>query len=75
MFHCSHPVTEGFTTHPRMVSLCPPPYSPFLNPTEELISSWRGTVYDYHPHDQMSLLDAMNAGSLDCRRLPVMDQA
>ena len=25
----------------------------------------KGLLYDHHPHDQMSLLDAMNAGCLD----------
>jgi hypothetical protein len=48
-----------------MVSLFLPPYSPFLNPIEEIFSSWRWKVYDHHPHDQISLLDAMNAGCLN----------
>ena len=64
-FHHSHAVTEWFAAHPRMVSLFLPPYPPFLNPIEELFSSWRWKVYDHHPHDQMSLLDAMNAGCLE----------
>ena len=64
-FHHSHAVTEWFAAHPRIVSLFLPPYSPFLNPIEELFSTWRWKVYDHHPHDQISLLDAMNAGCLD----------
>ncbi len=42
-----------------------PPYSPFLNPIEEFFSAWRWKVYDHRPHDQMSLLDAMEAGCRD----------
>jgi hypothetical protein len=42
-----------------------PPYSPFLNHIEEFFSAWRWKVYDQHPHDQMSLLDNMNAGCGD----------
>ncbi|KAI7810071.1 hypothetical protein IRJ41_021635, partial [Triplophysa rosa] len=64
-FHHSRAVTEWFAAHPRMVSLFLPPYSPFLNPIEEFFSSWGWKVYDRHPHDQMSLLDRMNAGCLD----------
>ncbi len=58
-------VTEWFAAHPRMMSLFLPPYSPFLNPIEELFFSWRWKVYDHQPHDQMSLMDAMNAAYLD----------
>jgi hypothetical protein len=51
-----------------------PPYSPFLNPIEEFVSAWRWKVYDHHPHDQMSLLDAMNAGCGNTAgRLSVLD--
>ncbi|XP_019217583.1 uncharacterized protein LOC109203005 [Oreochromis niloticus] len=64
-FHHSRAVTEWFAAHPRMESLFLPPYSQFLNPIEEFFSSWRWKVYDHHPHDQMSLLDAMNAGCLE----------
>jgi len=64
-FHLSRAVTEWFAAHPRMVSLFLPPYSPFLNPTEEFFSLWRWKVYDHHPHDQMSLLDAMDDGCQD----------
>ena len=64
-FHHSRTVTEWFAAHPSMMSLFLLPYSPFLNPIEELFSTWRWKVYDHHPHDQMSLLDSMNAGCLD----------
>ena len=63
-FHHSRAVPEWFAAHPRMVSLFLPPYSPFLN-SHKLFSSWRWKVYDHHPHNQMSLLEAMNAGCLD----------
>ncbi len=63
--HHSHAVTEWFAAHLRMMSLFLPPYSPFLIPIEEFCSSWRWKVYDHQPHDQMSLLDAMNAVCLD----------
>jgi len=59
-FH-SRVVTEWFAAHP-LLSI---PYSPFLNPIEEFFSSWRWKVYYHHPHDQISLLDAMNARRQD----------
>ena len=64
-FHHSHVITNWFADHPRMMSLFLPPYSPFLNPIEEFFSAWRWKVYDHRPHDQMSLLDAMDAGCRD----------
>lgn len=61
----SLPVTQWFTACPKMVSPFLSPHSSFLNPTEEIFSSWRWKV-DYHqPDEQMSLLDTMNAGCLD----------
>ena len=36
-----------------------PPYSPFLNPIEELFSAWRWKVYERNPQDQVPLLQAM----------------
>lgn len=63
-FHHSRQVTEWFATHLRVMMQFLPPYSPFLNPIEEFFSSWRWKVYDHRPHDQMSLLNAMNAGCL-----------
>ena len=63
-FHHSAAV-RLFAAHPRMSVLFLPPFSPFLNPIEEFFSAWRWKVYDHHSHDQMSLLDAMNAGCGD----------
>ena len=42
--------TTWFEVHPRLVRLFLPPYSPFLNPIEELFSAWRWKVYDHQPH-------------------------
>lgn len=61
-FHHSAAVTAWFTAHPRISVLFLPPYSPFLNPIEEFFSAWRWKVYDHCPHNQLSLLDAMNVG-------------
>ncbi|KAI2650103.1 dTDP-glucose 4,6-dehydratase [Labeo rohita] len=69
-FHHSQAITTWFEVHPRLVSLFLPPSSPFLNPTEEFFSAWRWKVYDHQPHDQMSLLEAMDAG---CRDITVDD--
>ncbi len=69
-FHHSQAITTWFEVHPRLVSLFLPPYSPFLNPIEEFFSAWRWKVYDHQPHDQMSLLEAMDAG---CRDITVDD--
>lgn len=69
-FHHSQAITTWFEVHPRLVSVFLPPYSPFLNPIEELFSAWRWKVYDHQPHDQMSLLEAMDAG---CRDITVHD--
>jgi len=69
-FHHSQAVTAWFEVHPRLICLFLPPYSPFLNPIEELFSTWRWKVYDHQPHDQLSLLEAMDAG---CRDITVDD--
>ncbi|KAI7799111.1 hypothetical protein IRJ41_018416, partial [Triplophysa rosa] len=61
-FHHSAAVTDWFAAHPRMSVLFLPPY---LNPIEEFFSAWRWKVYDHHPHDQMTLLEEMNAGCGD----------
>ncbi|KAK0132994.1 hypothetical protein N1851_031640 [Merluccius polli] len=58
-FHHSQATTTLFEVHPRLVPLFLPPYSPFLNPIEEFFSAWRWKAYDHQPHDQMSLLEAM----------------
>ncbi|KAJ8365441.1 hypothetical protein SKAU_G00142720 [Synaphobranchus kaupii] len=66
-FHHSHAIMQA---HPRMLSLFLSPYSPFLNPIEGFTSAWRWKVYDHQPDDQMSLLDAMDAG---CRGISAED--
>ena len=49
-FHRSNIIRQWFVTHPRMLIEFLPPYSPFLNPIEELFSAWRWKVYDRQPH-------------------------
>ena len=66
-FHHSWVVNNWFIAHPRKMILFLPAYSPMLNPIEEFFSCWRWKVYDHRPHDQMSLLDAMNAACLAIR--------
>ncbi|KAL3972979.1 myogenic factor 5 [Sarotherodon galilaeus] len=58
-FHHAQLVQEWFQPHPRFMTLYLPPYSPFLNPIEEFFSTWRWKVYDRHPHEHVSLLQAM----------------
>uniref|UniRef100_A0A1A8VF77 DDE superfamily endonuclease n=1 Tax=Nothobranchius furzeri TaxID=105023 RepID=A0A1A8VF77_NOTFU len=64
-FHHSAVVRQWFAAHGRMLMEFLPPYTPFLNPTEEFFSSWRWKVYDRHPHTQMALLAAMDAACDD----------
>uniref|UniRef100_A0A1A8IV12 DDE superfamily endonuclease n=1 Tax=Nothobranchius kuhntae TaxID=321403 RepID=A0A1A8IV12_NOTKU len=64
-FHHSAVVRQCFAAHGRMLMEFLPPYTPFLNPTEEFFSSWRWKVYDRHPHTQMALLAAMDAACDD----------
>lgn len=64
-FHHSAAVTDWFAAHHRFMVLYLPAYSPFLNPIEEFFSAWRWKVFGHHPHDQMSLLEAMCAGCED----------
>ena len=52
----------------KQIVLVLPPYSPFLRPTEELFS-WRLTLFDHQPHDQISLLEIVNAECLDVHHL------
>lgn len=40
-FHYAEQVRECFRAHPQFMTLYLPPYSPFLNPIEELFSTWR----------------------------------
>ncbi|KAL3996900.1 E74-like factor 3 [Sarotherodon galilaeus] len=58
-FHHAQLVQQWFQTHPCFMTLYLPPYSPFLNPIEEFFSTWRWKVYDHHPHEHVSLLQAM----------------
>ncbi|CAM4607126.1 unnamed protein product [Leuciscus chuanchicus] len=60
-FHRGPLIRAWFTTHPRMVKVFLPPYSPFLNPIEEYFSAWRWSVYEHRAQDQRSLLHAMDA--------------
>ena len=60
-FHRAALVPNWFTAHPRFCYL--PPYSPFLNPIEELFSAWRWKVYDRNPQTLIPLLQAMEDAS------------
>lgn len=60
-FHHTNAIREWLAVHQRMLMVFLPPYSPFLNPIEEFFSAWRWKVYDHRPHNQMSLLAAMDA--------------
>ena len=55
-FHRAALVQNWFTNHDQFEVLYLPPYSPFLNPIEELFSAWRWRVYDRQPHARMPLL-------------------
>ncbi|KAI2667403.1 Insertion element IS630 uncharacterized 39 kDa protein [Labeo rohita] len=59
-FHHSRMVQAWFQAHPQFLALHLPSYSPFLNPVEEFFSTWRWKVYDRHPHEQVTLLQAMD---------------
>ncbi|XP_055062950.2 uncharacterized protein [Misgurnus anguillicaudatus] len=59
-FHHAGMVQAWFQAHPQFCTLYLPPYSPFLNPIEEFFSTWRWKVYDRHPHEQATLLQAMD---------------
>ncbi len=41
--------------------MCLPPYSSFLNPTEDIFSAWRWKVYDRNPYAQENLIQSMDA--------------
>ncbi|XP_049336457.1 uncharacterized protein LOC125802431 [Astyanax mexicanus] len=45
-FHHAVQVREWFTRNQEFLNVFLPPYSPFLNPTEEFFSAWRWKVYD-----------------------------
>lgn len=59
-FHHAQMVQAWFQAHPQFTTLYLPPYSPFLNPIEEFFSTWRWKVYDRRPHEQATLLQAMD---------------
>ncbi len=59
-FHHAHVVQAWFQAHAQFTTLYLPPYSPFLNPIEEFFSAWRRKVHDRHPHEQVTLLQAMD---------------
>ncbi|XP_045550324.1 uncharacterized protein [Salmo salar] len=58
-FHRAAPVQNWFADHPPFLLQYLPPYSPFLNPIEELFSAWRWKVYDRQPFVRMPLAQAM----------------
>ncbi|KAJ8008780.1 hypothetical protein DPEC_G00081970, partial [Dallia pectoralis] len=59
-FHHAEVVQAWFQARPRFMTLYLPPYSPFLNPIEELFSAWRWKVYDRQPLERATLLQAMD---------------
>ncbi|XP_038549740.1 uncharacterized protein LOC119883247 [Micropterus salmoides] len=59
-FHHAHVVQACFQAHAQFTTLYLPPYSPFLNPIEEFFSAWRWKVHDRHPHEQVTLFQAMD---------------
>ncbi len=58
-FHRALQVREWFNMNQGFINLCLPPYSPFLNPTEEFFSSWRWKVYERQPYTRVNLLQAI----------------
>ena len=59
-FHRAATVQNWIVDHPQFLLLyLPPPYSPFLNPIEELFSACRSKVYDRQPYERLTLLEAM----------------
>ncbi|XP_070291185.1 uncharacterized protein [Salvelinus sp. IW2-2015] len=58
-FHRAAPVQNWFADHPPFLVQYLPPYSPFLNPIEELFSAWRWKVYDRQHFVRMPLVQAM----------------
>ncbi|XP_055521237.1 insertion element IS630 uncharacterized 39 kDa protein-like [Leucoraja erinacea] len=70
-FHRAALVRTWFTNHNQFEVVYLPPYSPFLNPIEELFSAWRWRVYDRQPHARMPLLQAMEqaCGDIEVRSI------
>lgn len=58
-FHRAAPVQNWFADHPPFLVQYLPPYSPFLNPTEEFFLEWRWKVYDRQPFVRMTLVQAI----------------
>ncbi|XP_049340786.1 uncharacterized protein LOC125804931 [Astyanax mexicanus] len=64
-FHHAVQVREWFTRNQEFLNVFLPPYSPFLNPTEEFFSAWRWKVYDRQPYTRENLLQAMELACND----------
>jgi hypothetical protein len=64
-FHRAALVREWFHIIGQFMNLYLPPYSPFLNPIEEFLSSWRWKVYDRQPYTRVNLLQAMDLACSD----------
>ncbi|KAK6491793.1 hypothetical protein HHUSO_G3964, partial [Huso huso] len=58
-------VRVWFQAHARCAILFLPPFSPFLNPIEEVSASTTLKVYDHHPQEQATLIQAMEAACED----------
>jgi hypothetical protein len=59
-FHHAQMVQAWFQAQPQFTTLYLPPYSTFLNTIEDFFSTWRWKVYDRRPHEQATLLQAMD---------------
>ncbi len=72
-FHHAELVWEWFQAHPQFMTLYLPPHSPFLNPIEEFLSTWRWKVYDRHPHEHVTFLRyncrAMSSLESSCQKV------
>jgi transposase len=64
-FHRAALVRNWFTNRHQFKVLYLPPYTPFLNPIEELFSAWRWRIYDRQPHARMPFLLAMEQACAD----------
>ncbi|KAL3968154.1 anti-mullerian hormone [Sarotherodon galilaeus] len=65
-FQRTNQIREWFTTNSdHFLNVCLPPYSPFLNPIEEFLSSWTWKVYDRQPYTRENLLRAMQLACVD----------
>lgn len=49
-FHRGPRIRNWFHNEQHFMNVFFPPYSPFLNPTEEFFSAWRWKVYDRNPY-------------------------